>query len=171
MEVLHVYNSKIKFILGFLFCFGFLAIAYFGLGDKGLPEQPLVLVVVVLIIPVMAILGLVFLKGILSNDPVLEVDDSGLFDKRMRVGKIPWGEIRSVQSWESSIPVKFPPWAITVRAIDLVLKSPEKYSRRRPYLLRKINKNKFHVGCNGLSISCDEIYNFILSKWRRFGGH
>jgi len=77
-----------------------------------------------------------------SKDPVIIIDEQGIFDKRLKVGVIPWADIRR------AVPTSLQ----GVEYISLDLHDMKIYEARRPLWLRLLSKGQRVVGMSPVSI-------------------
>jgi len=77
-----------------------------------------------------------------SDDPVITLDEEGIFDRRLKVGVIRWEDIRRAV-----------PYSVQgVEYISLDLHDMKTYEARRPLWLRLLSKGQRLVGLSSVSI-------------------
>lgn len=77
-----------------------------------------------------------------STDPVIILDEEGLFDKRLKVGVIRWSDIRRAV-----------PYSLQgVEYVSLELHDMKSYEARRPLWLRLLSKGQRLLGMTPISI-------------------
>ena len=77
-----------------------------------------------------------------SKDPVIILDERGIFDRRLKVGIIPWTDIRRAV-----------PYSLQgIEYISLDLRNSKSYEARRPLWLRLLSKGQRLFGMSSISI-------------------
>ena len=120
--------------------FGWIGVAFFGLGFVAFPVM------------------------FFRTGPQVVVDDQGIEDRRMKIGVIPWQDIRSL-SIGSVNSAKF-------LCVDLV--DPEKYLSRLPPWKRRLAAANEALGFSALSISfaglspgLNEVWAYVQGRARQ----
>jgi hypothetical protein len=78
-----------------------------------------------------------------SKDPIIILDEHGVFDRRLKVGVIEWGDIRRMKSYSLS----------GAEYISLELHNTKKYASRRPLWLGAISQVQRVFGMTSIAIS------------------
>jgi hypothetical protein len=100
------------------------------------------------------ILGPIALIAVLVNvirgqgtDPVVIIDDQGVFDKRLKIGVIRWADIRRIKSYSLS----------GANYISLELHNTQAYESRRPFWLTLLSQAQRLFGMSSISISTNSL--------------
>jgi len=78
-----------------------------------------------------------------TKEPIVVVDERGVFDRRLKIGVIDWDDIRRIRSYSLS----------GAQYISLELHSPAKYTARRPFWLGAISQVYRFFGMSTIAIS------------------
>jgi hypothetical protein len=103
----------------------------------------------------------VILVQLFRRGPIVVLDESGVFDRRLGVGRIPWQDISSVSVTQIR----------SQRFISLWLRNEEEYLSRFPgwkstlgRASEKIGYSPFLLSLAGLTPGLDEAYAYIRAK-------
>lgn len=96
-----------------------------------------------LVLPIALISLLVKLIRGQSKAPIITLDERGVFDRRLKVGLIEWGDIRRMKSHSLS----------GAEYVSLELHNTKKYSSRRPLWLSAISQVQRVFGMTSIAIS------------------
>jgi hypothetical protein len=114
-----------------------------------------------LVLPVALISLLAKLIRGQSKDPVIILDEHGVFDRRLKVGVIEWGDIRRMKSYSLS----------GAEYISLELHNTKKYASRRPFWLSAISQVQRVFGMTSIAISTNglDVDHATLVRWLHEG--
>jgi len=97
-------------------------------------------------------------RGQDTFNPVITLDEQGLFDKRLKAGVIDWSDIRRISSHS----------IYSAEYISLHLHDPKKYDSRRPLLLKLFSQvqrvfgmSSFAISTNGLDVDRETLLDMI----------
>jgi len=114
-----------------------------------------------IILPI-ALISLLFklIRG-QSKKPVIILDEHGVFDRRLKVGVIEWGDIRRMKSYSLS----------GAEYISLELHNTKKYASRRPLWLGAISQVQRVLGMTSIAISTNglDVDHATLVQWLHEG--
>ena len=96
-----------------------------------------------------------------SKKPIIILDDNGVFDRRLKVGVIEWGDIRRMKSYSLS----------GAEYISLELHNMKKYASRRPLWLGAISQVQRVFGMTSIAISTNglDVDHATLVQWLHEG--
>ena len=96
-----------------------------------------------------------------SKDPIIILDEKGIFDSRLKVGVIEWDDIRRIKSYSLS----------GAQYISLELHNTKKYSSRRPLWLGTISQVQRVLGMTSIAISTNglDVNHATLVQWLHEG--
>ena len=109
------------------------------------------------LLPVVFIVLLVDLIRGHSNEPVIILNDEGLFDRRLKVGTIQWSDIRRIRSYALS----------GAEYISLELHDMNRYESRRPLWFRLVSQVQRVFGMSSIAISTNGLDIDYTTLWKK----
>ena len=101
---------------------------------------PMILWVLLVVVGILVVVDLI--RG-QSNEPVIILNDEGVFDRRLKVGTIQWKDIRRIRSYSLS----------GAEYISLELHDMNRYESRRPLWFRLVSRVQCVFGMSSIAIS------------------
>ena len=114
-----------------------------------------------IVVPIGLISLLIKLIRRQSKDPIIILDEQGVFDRRLKVGVIEWDDIRRISSYSLS----------GAEYISLELHNAKKYESRRPLWLGAISQVQRLFGMTSIAISTNglDVDHATLVQWLHEG--
>lgn len=158
MSEFKAYNSKIKLLFYSILTIGILLILNIEFITNGIPKEfvkyfPLYVLDLLLFFSL-----LVFIKNLFISNPILIINQNGVYDRRWKIGFIPWKEIKGLQKKEYSMYSRIPFHNPKMKCIELDLYNPKMFSKKLPRIIQTINKNKFDLKVTALNVSLNELH-------------
>ena len=125
------------------------ALLYFYLG-----YLPMILWVLLIVVGMVLVFTLI--RG-QSNEPVIIINDEGVFDKRLKVGTIEWSDIRRIRSYNLS----------GAEYISLELHNMNRYESRRPLWFRLVSQVQRAFGMSSIAISTNGLDIDRATLWQK----
>jgi hypothetical protein len=122
---------------------------YFYLG-----YLPVILWVLLIVFGILVVVDLI--RG-QSNEPVIILNDEGVFDKRLKVGTIRWQDIRRIRSYNLS----------GAEYISLELHDMSHYESRRPLWFRLVSQVQRVFGMSSIAISTNGLDIDRATLWQK----
>ena len=113
--------------------------------------------IVWVVAPIALIVALVSVIRGQGTDPVVVINDEGVFDKRLKIGVIRWADIRRIKSYSLS----------GALYISLELHNTQAYESRRPLWLTLVSQVQRLFGMSPISISTNSLdtdHNTLVQK-------
>ena len=119
-----------------------------------------------IVLPIATVAMVVQLIRGQSTEPVIVLDEQGVFDRRLKVGVIDWDDIRRIKSYSLS----------GALYISLELHNASKYTARRPFWLGAISqvyrffgKSTISISTNGLDVHHETLVRLLHEGCGTFG--
>jgi len=112
-------------------------------------------------LPIIAFGTLNFIANLMGRGPTVVISDTGILDRRLRVGEIPWRDIVAIDIVQNR----------GARYLKLKLRDPSSYFERMPLLqgilariIYSIGLSPFCIAFVGLTPGLDDAYFAITEK-------
>lgn len=125
------------------------AAVYYLIGDV-----PVIIWVGLGVVGILLLFGLIRGEG---KDPVIILNDEGVFDKRLRVGTIKWSDIRRIRAYNLH----------GAAYISLELHDMNRYESRRPLWFKLISQVQRVFGMSSIAISTNGLDIDETTLWQK----
>ena len=147
-------HTEVRIVPGYKWRMALIALIAAGLLYFYLRYLPTILWAMLIIVGIFLLVTLI--RG-QSNEPVIIINDEGVFDKRLKVGTIQWSDIRRIRSYNLS----------GAEYISLELHNMNRYESRRPLWFRLLSQVQRVFGMSSIAISTNGLDIDQATLWQK----